>query len=335
MSLVTESAGYLRRLGSAIQEGWTRFWFAPSDPYPLGVVRIGAGLVGLYLLLIYTFDIARLFAADGLVPAETAKEMFRLEREVRFGTVTSGRSVDLSWVSYLYYFRHPSELYVVHALGGIVLLLFTVGFFTRLTAIGSLIVALAYLHRGWMLAGPVDHLLPIVIFYLCFAPCGAYLSVDRWIARRRKAIPLQRGLAEHEASPSWAATVVSRLLQIHLLLIYAMMALGQVASDAWWDGSAVWWIVARPETRLIDFRWIRFSPHLMHLAAYALVAFEVAFVVLVWNRVLRPLMLALSIVFWVFLGLISAQMPLALLMIAAQFVFWSPRLLREICGKES
>jgi hypothetical protein len=36
---------------------WERFWFTPADPTLLGMIRIGTGLIALYLLVIYSFQL--------------------------------------------------------------------------------------------------------------------------------------------------------------------------------------------------------------------------------------------------------------------------------------
>ena len=38
---------YFRTLSSRFGNGWNRFWFAPSDPMTLGVIRIFTALVAL------------------------------------------------------------------------------------------------------------------------------------------------------------------------------------------------------------------------------------------------------------------------------------------------
>src|SRR5579884_4442585 len=37
--------------------GWDRFWFHPADPTTLGLIRLCAGLVVLYVHLVYTLDL--------------------------------------------------------------------------------------------------------------------------------------------------------------------------------------------------------------------------------------------------------------------------------------
>ena len=44
--------GPVRRGLSAARRGWQAFWFQPQPAYPLGLVRIAFGLVGLALLAV-------------------------------------------------------------------------------------------------------------------------------------------------------------------------------------------------------------------------------------------------------------------------------------------
>ena len=38
---------------------------------------------------------------------------------------------------------------------------------------------------------------------------------------------------------------------MHLAIIYATMAITQLQFEAWWQGSAVWWMMARSESRQV------------------------------------------------------------------------------------
>jgi len=43
---------------------WDRFWFTPADPTLLGLIRIGCGLIVVYVLLVYSFDLQELFGRE-------------------------------------------------------------------------------------------------------------------------------------------------------------------------------------------------------------------------------------------------------------------------------
>src|SRR5205085_2642600 len=46
---MSERQGYWTTLAARFGEGWNRFWFTPSDPLSLGVLRIGIGLILFFL----------------------------------------------------------------------------------------------------------------------------------------------------------------------------------------------------------------------------------------------------------------------------------------------
>ena len=54
MKLITD---YLRELGSASLTGWNRFWFSPSDPATLGLIRICTGAMLFYTHLVWSKDL--------------------------------------------------------------------------------------------------------------------------------------------------------------------------------------------------------------------------------------------------------------------------------------
>ncbi|HZZ73705.1 MAG TPA: hypothetical protein VFE24_15750, partial [Pirellulales bacterium] len=53
---------------------------------------------------------------------------------------------------------------------------------------------------------------------------------------------------------------------------------------------------------------------------------------LIWNRLARPLLLALSVVMWGSLCLLTGDVLFSLIMIAAGLAFVSPRWLRNLGG---
>lgn len=227
MTAASFATGYFRALGERFGDAWNRFWFAPGDPFTLCLLRVFAGSMALYLHATYTPDLLRFFGFNGLVPVETVRQL----RGEGFG------------LSYLDYLEGGLELRVAHALGFVVLACFTLGLFTRIAAVAALAVVLSYIHRGPWLTHLVEPILAFVLFYLCLAPCGRYLSIDRWLAVRKAA----RGGTQPAflEKKSVAANIALRLLQIHLAVVYVMMAAGKLSGAAletgpvWWTGEAL------------------------------------------------------------------------------------------------
>jgi hypothetical protein len=279
---------------------WNRFWFTPRSPRPLALVRCLAGAIALYTIATYTPDLQRFFGPGGVAPLETVREIqTNTDRATRF--------------SVLDYVETPSALWTVHGVSLLVLTTFILGLFSRLMAVASLVVVLSYFHRGPMLTAFLEPVLAFTLFYLCLGPSGAVYSLDQWRkSRQANAPPLQ---------PSVSAAVATRLLQVHLAILYAMMALGKLTADVWWDGTGVWWLIARPESRLIDLTGLHASPYVVNLWTHSIVLFEVLFPLLIWNRTARPLLLAWSGVHWGLLALVCGQPTFALLVAALGVAF--------------
>jgi len=179
--------------------------------------------------------------------------------------------------------------------------------------IGALLFTAALVHRGPMLALPADDMLAMLLFYLALAPAGASLSLDAWIRLRRDPPRLTR--------PSSMANLVPRFIQVHLVAIYAASVVAQLRGDPWWVGTAVWGLIARPESRLIDVSGLSQWIYVLNFWTHAIVFFELAFIALIWNRTARPLILGISVVVWLSVALISGMVIWTLLLLIASLAF--------------
>jgi hypothetical protein len=304
-------ADYFRELVDKTGQGWNRFWYWPSDALPLGILRAVTGLFALYWLISFTPDLVRFFGPTGLLPADAVAEF----RGTWFG------------FSYLNLMSSPGELMGVHWAGVLVLLAFTLGIYARISAILALIVVLSYMHRAPMITSQFEPVLAMVMFYLCLGPCGDFCSIDAWLAKRKQPQPLP---SKHKTS----ATVVLRLLQVHLALIYFSMALAKMGGDAWISGEATWWLAARPESRMVDLTGVlQPYPRLVSGWSNLILVFEFLFPVLVWPRLTRPMVLAWSVLHWTGLALLTGNAPWCGLMLAAGIAFVPGEVLRAMVGQ--
>jgi hypothetical protein len=182
------------------------------------------------------------------------------------------------------------------------------------------------------LTAQVEPVLAFVLLYLCLGPAGAECSLDRWLALRRaksRTVPPATdyvnpaGSAAELTAPrsSSAATISLRLIQVHLTLLYAMMAIGKLSSDVWWSGEAMWWLIAKTESRLVDFTWLHRFPLVVDGLSNAVMLYQLSFPVLIWNRLARPLVLGLGVIVWGFLAMTTGMVPFALMMLAASLAF--------------
>lgn len=319
---------YFQTLVVSFGRGWNRFWFAPSDVSTLGAIRIGSGFVALYLIASFTPNLETYFGEQGLLPLETLREFEPREpgqlqafpAQIRESLPRPHRFSYLDWL------RTPGELWTAHGIGLSVLVLFTAGLFTRLTSVLALIVVLSYYHRAPMVSGHAEPILAFVLLYLCLGPAGRRWSLDGWLRDRRARRAASAASAANDAFAeqpefSWTATLSLRLIQVHLTLFYALIALGKLSSSVWWNGSAIWLLIGRTESRLADLTWLHAHPYFISACGYAVLLWQAAFPILVWNRLARPLMLVVNAVMLLLLAPITGHVASAVMMIVASLAF--------------
>jgi len=299
---------YLTTLCDSFGDAWNRFWYTAVDPLPLAVLRILVGLIAILFHLSYWSDLSRWFAADGILPINLTTEL--LGDDVGYHP------------SYLFLFDDPTSLSVAHGVGLIVLVLFTLGLFSRITSVLALMVVLSTVHRAPILVGQLEPVLTMMLAYLAIGPCGARLSLDA------KALGAKRN--KNSPERSILANVSIRLIQVHLCGFYLMMGFSKLYGEVWWTGEAVWWILARTETRLVDLTFLHNAPLLINAWTHAIVAFELVFAVLIWNRLARPLLIAISLVMWPLLALVTGLVSFCAIMMVANLAFVSPEIVQAM-----
>ena len=327
------TSNYFRQLSDGFSAGWNRFWFTPTDVAGVCVLRILSGLAAFYFLLSHTADLNRWFGAAGLLPSRIVFQPEFAGKTVFGGAPLREASFHISYLSGI---DDPSLLWIAHAMGLVIVGLFTLGLFSRITNVLSVIVVLSYVHRAPMLTGQLEPLLTMMLIYLCFAPTGAWMSLDAWLKKRRggnlDGSDLQSGPSR--GSQSWTATVSRRLIQVHLAGLVLMMALTKLAGTTWWSGDAVWWLIAHSESRLVDLTFLSGAPILFSAWTHGIVLFELAFPILIWNRLARPLLLVLAVVVWIPLALVTGLVAFFVTLLFASVAFIPSATLRGLLTQQ-
>lgn len=263
--------------GSPIADAWDRFWFAPGAVRPLAVVRILTGMLGLLLAWSYADDLLVWFGPDGTIPRDVAavwRPPWGVSLYDAATTVTAVRG--LFWLTI--------AAFVALA----------VGLGSRLAAVLAAVLWASLLHRGPMLAGPADDCLAVLLWCLAVGPCGGDLSVDRLLAGRGRPAPSR-----------WARLSLG-LLQVYASAITLAALLAQLKGDAWWNGTAAWWLASRAGA--IDLRTAYLSSeYLMNLVTHAIVAFEILFAAGIWFWATRRTVARVALVAWPLIGLLAGE----------------------------
>jgi len=353
---------------------WNRFWFTPADPILLGLIRICCGLITLYVHLAYTGDLKEFFAHDAWVDTASINEVRQnmpwapepwdwktLPQKLKLATPkaqpekpttaqlrymeiwrANPEQSDLTvyrgyWAfSFWYHIGSVPWLWIVHAGVLVVMLLFTIGFCTRLTAVLTWLAALSYIQRAPTTLFGQDTMMNILLLYLMIGPSGAALSVDRLLQRWAE---LRRARQAGDPEPAWtapqplvSANVALRLIQVNLCLIYLMSGLSKLHGTTWWKGTALWLAQANFEFAplwfapyeaylrlLCDHRWL--WEVMMSGGVIFTFAIEVGYPFLVWNRRLRPYMVAGALVMHTGIALTMGLRTFSMMMMIMNIAF--------------
>lgn len=214
--------------------------------------------------------------------------------------------------SFWFHITDPTAMAVVHVGVLIVMGMFALGLWTRITSVLTWIAVVSYINRCQQMVFGMDTMMNIATLYLMIGPSGAALSLDRWLEKRRAIRELEKARRDHRPTAEWEAilagpkpsalaTFITRCFQIHFCFIYAASGLSKLKGPAWWNHQAIWNTFANPEFSpvvfepflqfvilLAEHRWL--AEILMSFGAVYTLFLEIAFPFLVWRPVLRPYM---------------------------------------------
>ncbi|PQO29258.1 HTTM domain-containing protein [Blastopirellula marina] len=300
---------YLHELYAGIVNGWNRFWFTPTDPATLGLMRILGGSMLFYTHLVWSIDLTGFMGEQGRFSADLVDRMHQ-GSEFAF--------------SYLWLFDgNPAMLWMVHIAALVILLMFTLGFYSRITSVLAFIIAVSYAHRAPGALFGLDQVNVMLAMYMMLGGAGEAYSLDRLIEKWRYP---NRQLPK----TSTAANVSIRLIQLHMCVIYLFAGTGKLLGDTWWEGTAMWGAVANSEYQSMDMTWLASYPLLIALLTQVSLAWELSYSALVWPRLTRPLVIFMAIPLHLGIALCMGMVTFGLAMLIANMAFISPWIIREL-----
>lgn len=208
---------------------------------------------------------------------------------------------NVSW-SIWFHLTDVRWMNVVHSCVLVCMFLFTIGLCTRVTSVLTWLTALFYVHRTPTTMFGQDAMMSVALFYLMLAPSGAAYSVDRLITWYRYRVRHSDRSGALPVEKSVSANFVLRLFQIHFAIIYFASGTAKLQGSSWWNGTALWGVMANPEFSPMHLDWylaiLRFLCE--HRALWELVTsggviytilLELGFPFLVWTSVMGDLLL--------------------------------------------
>ncbi len=325
--LLNDARSYLGELLGSIRLGWNGFFFTPADPTALGLIRVATGLLAFWSLLVLGLDLYDYFGSDGWAEPSAVRAAQR----------------SLTWS---FWFLVPDGgLRLVWLVCLAVLALYTVGLFSRTTAVLAWIIVVSTVRRVPVALYGFDQVIsPLTLYLAATGASGRAVSVDRFLRRwgqaRRAAaaagpgVGVGRRVSPAEPSvpvPSVSANLSLRMIQLHLLVIYGMAALGKLQGPSWWNGMAIWGTMTAGEFVVFDFTPIARWPLIINVLTHGSLALELLYPILIWIRITRPLMLLGAVVLHVGIAVMSPGLTeFTLAMLTANLAFMSGAWLRRL-----
>jgi hypothetical protein len=303
------------------------WWFGQIDTRPFSVFRIFFGLVLLKDAFYHPF-IARWFYSDeGIVPRDALTD---LARTYRFSLMDA---MPQTWMAQLFF-----------GLWMVVLLLFMVGWRTRLMTVLNFLCVLSVHERDIYILNGADTVIRVLCFWLMFIPLGQYYSVDALRVRFTRYLRT-RNLADLRVDngPRTAYAFPIRMIQIQFAMIYLFTSVLKLPGDAWTsNGTAIFYAMQIKSLTLPTGDMLLQAPlWLTRIMTYQSVITELVFFWFVFSPFLQPYFRAAALILGTMLHLgIAATMSIGnfsqvmivgyLMFCEPEWIMWVGRKLRAV-----
>lgn len=271
---------------------WTAFWFTPSNPFLLSVLRIFVGSLLAWSNFVWLLDQEGFFGLSGW---QSAGNVWRL----------NDQPWHWSWYFPAQTLLATKSLTAVSLLASISL---SVGLLTRPAACIAFAGYVSAVNRAPLNTFGFDDVLGIMLVPLIIGTAGARLSVDS-IFRKKQSVP------------NTETTIALRLIQVHLCILYFFSGCGKLLGASWWEGIALWGAVANIQYRTIDLTFLAWHPLLINALTLGTLFWEVSYAALIWPRLTRPLVLVMAIFVHLGIGLTMGMMEFGIAMLIANMAF--------------
>ena len=302
----------VKRLVSA----WNDFWFSPEDPTSLGVLRVLVGGMLIYTHFVWGLELDEFFGPEGWQSTEAVRGYFLGD-----------------WLPSLWWYVPADSLRLVHVLCFVPLVLFFLGAATPVTSVLALIVTISNSNRALLANYGLDQLLSLLTLYLTIGGSGGACSVDAWFRKRRweRGAPTAKFEPESYTRPRTSrARLGMRLIQVHFCVIYFFAGISKLQGESWWNGEALWRAFANQEYQSIDMTWLAHYTWLLQIATHVTILWEISFPFVVWNRTLRPFVLAIGVMMHAGIGLFMGMITFGSIMIFGYLGFVPPERLERL-----
>jgi uncharacterized membrane protein YphA (DoxX/SURF4 family) len=200
-----------------------------------------------------------------------------------------------------------------------------VGWMTKPAAIASYVATLVTFSSFTSYEYHIDFVFTTVNALLVFLPVSNRLSVDSVLAARKGC-----SLSSHVSLLLYDAIIFSAVA-----IVYFDSVLFKLWSPMWIDGLGVWLPAAYPHNTWMDVSELLDNRYLMQFASYLTLALESVFILLMWNRRYRIILLCVGLPLHIGIILVFPIPLFALAMIALYLPLVPPHWWDRIFSKKN
>lgn len=313
----TTQNGWAIAFFSSWLNAWDRFWFTPRAPETLALIRICCGAMMTYIHCIWLSQLPNFMGSQAWIDGATIRELHRQ---------------DWAW-SWLFYVENPVWLYAHQVFAIAFSLCMTLGLFTRLAVPLTWWMTLMVCHRMTGALFGLDQVVMMLSMYLIWSRCGSLWSIDALMAKRRQSDNSGRqlnGWFWPTSDACIANNIATRLIQLHLCIIYLFGGLSKMRGEMWWDGSAMWFSIVNYEYQSLNLTWLGHFPIVIGLMTAGTIFWETYYCALVWPKLTRPIALGIALLVHGGICVALGMWTFGTMMIVANMAFVSPDRVRQL-----
>jgi hypothetical protein len=282
-----------------------QFFFKAENNLNLAFFRIGTALAAIAILIAQYPDLLEIYGQYGYLRADIV-ELPLLSFQPR-----------LSWMTDFlagFGFSEFSSLKVVFWAYLSFLLLLGIGILPSLTALICLFFQVSFMNSGQYYIYGVDYFILAALFYCILFPVGQQLAVNLFNQKRKK--------------QSWV--FYTRVLQIHVCLVYFISGFDKGLGYDWWNGEAIWTTMMGLNFRSVDVSFMAEYPLIPTILGWSVLLIEFGYPFFIYWKKTRYLWLTMTILMHVGIGVFLGLYYFASVMIIFNVAAFGGEWLRSV-----
>lgn len=290
-----------------IIQSWNAFWFDPLSEINLSVMRWMLGITMFLMYIPRQFSAAAFFGPNSVIAESQALEIVPQFMRPPF-LLMSGLS------------EYAATLHIVFLL---LLALFTLGMFSgNLGRVFSMILWLlhiGFVQRNYAVVFGADLIGGIFLLYVGLSQKAVGLKITDLFKKGIK----QTWLDDQNLKTDMLGSVFYRMTQVQLCVIYAYTGFEKLKGASWWDGTALWTVLANPQMTTVSMSWVRHFPLVIVAFTFMTVLFEIYFPLLVWSEKWKKYVLSAGVLLHIGIALFLGLFSFATIMLSTYVLFVS------------